>query len=463
MDLKLIHKVYLIGIGGIGMSALARYFKSLGKVVAGYDKTTSSITEQLQKEGIFIHFSEQLDELPDGLKPDINDTLVIYTPAIPKSHLGIKALINSNFKLYKRAEILGLITNQYKTIAVAGTHGKTSVSTTTAHLLHQSNIGCLAFLGGISKNYQTNLILPYDINNKGTFAVVEADEFDRSFLQLSPSIALITAIDADHLDIYENKENIVYSFNQFVKKIEPKGTIIYKKGLTLLPENLPENSFSYALSEPADFYAINQKISNIGLYSFDLITPKGIIKNLESGVPGKVNAENSVAAVSLAYIAGLDEDTIRKNLKSFKGVVRRFDFQINSAQLVYVDDYAHHPEELKAFIGSIKEIFPAKKITGIFQPHLYSRTRDFADEFAESLNQLDELILLDIYPAREEPIEGVSSKIIFDNVKIENKELASLENLISTLKKKDIEVLLTMGAGNIDTIKEEIIKLYSSS
>jgi UDP-N-acetylmuramate--alanine ligase len=365
VDFAKIHKVYFIGIGGIGMSALARYFKRIGKSVAGYDKTATQITSDLQAEGIFIHFDEGLNELPTDFKIEKENTLIIYTPAIPKNHEGLNVLIQNGFKLYKRAEILGLITNNHKTIAVAGTHGKTSISTSVSWLFNNSGSDCLAFLGGISKNYQSNLVLPQQIN-KETVAVVEADEFDRSFLQLAPSIALITAIDADHLDIYENKENIVNSFNQFVKKIKPNGTIIYKKGLTLLPENFPENSFTYALNEEADFYAQQLKMNNKGLYSFDLFTPTRVIKNLESGVPGKVNAENAVAAASLAHVAGLDDETIRINLKSFKGVNRRFDFQINSGSIVYVDDYAHHPEELKAFIGSIKELFPAKKIPEYF-------------------------------------------------------------------------------------------------
>ncbi len=461
MDFTKIHKVYFIGIGGIGMSALARYFKHIEKSVAGYDKTATQITSDLQAEGIFIHFDESLNELPTDFKIEKENTLIIYTPAIPKSHEGLIFLIQNDFKLYKRAEILGLITNNYKTIAVAGTHGKTSISTSVSWLFNNSGNDCLAFLGGISKNYQSNLVLPQQIN-KETVAVVEADEFDRSFLQLSPSIALITAIDADHLDIYENKENIVNSFNQFVKKIKPNGTIIYKKGLTLLPENFPENSFTYALTEEADFYAQQLKMNDRGLYSFDLVTPTRVIKDLESGVPGKVNAENAVAAASLAHVAGLDDETIRINLKSFKGVNRRFDFQINRETMVYVDDYAHHPEELKAFIGSIKELFPAKKITGIFQPHLFSRTKDFAVEFAQSLEKLDELILLDIYPAREEPIEGVSSNLIFDKISIENKIQCSMDDLIEKLSNKKPEVLLTMGAGNIDKKVKEIKELYNS-
>jgi len=463
VNIKSAHKVYFVGIGGIGMSALARYFKHLGKDVAGYDRTPSPITDQLQTEGIKVHFNDGVENIPEGFGNSPSTTLVIYTPAIPSNHVGFNHFKNSGFSLFKRSEILGQITLNYKTIAVAGTHGKTSVSTTVAHLLKQSPLDCLAFLGGISKNYNTNLILPENPDFDSKIAVVEADEFDRSFLKLSPTIALITSMDADHLDIYENKENVVDSFNQFVKKIEPKGKLIYKKGLTLNPENLPEEHYSYSLTEKADFYAINLKMNNIGLYSFDMVTPFGNMNNLKIGIPGRTNAENAVAAVSLACLAGLGEEMIRENLKSFSGVNRRFDFQMNTEHIVYVDDYAHHPEELKAFIGSMKEIFPGKKITGIFQPHLFSRTRDFADEFAKSLDLLDELILLEIYPAREEPIEGVTSKIIFDKVSLVNKTICPIENLIPFLSGKKLEVLLTMGAGNISQKVEDIKKTLNKN
>jgi len=450
-----IEKVYLLGIGGIGMSALARYFNFIGKKVGGYDKTPTAITEKLISEGIAIHFNESLDEIPVEFK-NTNSTLVIYTPAIPSNHAGFNYFKDNGFILKKRSLVLGEITNNYSTIAIAGTHGKTSVSTAIAHILHQSSIGCLAFLGGISKNYGTNLILPNEHTDYKQFAVAEADEFDRSFLQLNPSIALITAMDADHLDIYENQENVVESFNHFVKKIVPNGVIIYKKGLDLNPENLPENKYNYALEEEADFYATNLKIDDKGFYNFDLHSPKGIFKNMQSGVAGRVNAENAVAAASLAIMAGVNESDLRSGLRSFSGVLRRFDFQLNNQNSVYIDDYAHHPEELKAFINSVREIYPGKKISGIFQPHLYSRTRDFAAEFAKSLELLDELFLLDIYPARELPIEGVSSSIIFDKVNLKEKTLCSLNNILDIIASKKPEILLTMGAGNIDTKVESI-------
>ncbi len=461
MDIKSVNKVYFVGIGGIGMSSLARYFKHLGKQVAGYDKTPSPITDQLVLEGIHVHFSDAVEDMPIEFCTKPLETLVIYTPAIPSGHCGFNYLRDNGFSLFKRSEILGMITSGYTSIAVAGTHGKTSVSTTVAHLLKQSSLDCLAFLGGISKNYQTNLILPETPDFASQLAVVEADEFDRSFLRLNPSIALITSMDADHLDIYENKENVVESFNQFVKKIKPNGKLIYKKGLNLQAEYLPEKHYTYSYTDKADFFAINLEMNNQGLYTFDMITPFGTINHLKTGVPGKTNVENAVAAASLAYLAGLDEDKIRENLASFKGVTRRFDFQVNSEKIIYVDDYAHHPEELKAFIGSMKEMYPDKKLTGVFQPHLFSRTRDFADGFAESLDMLDELVLLEIYPAREEPIEGVSSAIIFDKVKIKAKSMCRIENLITALSGLKPEVLLTMGAGNISQKVEEIKNMYS--
>lgn len=460
MELGKVNKIYFIGIGGIGMSALARYFMHIGKKVAGYDKTATAITENLQNEGAFIHFNEELDSLPADFNINKEDTLIIYTPAIPKEHKGYRELQKGGFKLYKRAEILGIITNNYRSIAVAGTHGKTSISTTVAHLLEGSNFERLAFLGGISKNYNSNLVLP-ESKSKECLAVVEADEFDRSFLHLSPNFALISAIDADHLDIYENKENIVKSFNHFIKKIATNGTIIYKKGLTLQPDFFPKNHYTYSFEEKADFCANNVRIDSTGVYTFDIKGPFGDVCNIESGVPGKVNAENALAACALAISAGVEEDVIRRNIKTFKGVNRRFDFHINNKSKVYVDDYAHHPEELKAFIGSVRGIFPGRKITGIFQPHLYSRTQDFAEDFAKQLDLLDEILLLDIYPARELPIKGVSSKLIYDKMKSANKELCTLNNLLEVLKNKENDIVLTMGAGNIDKKVSEIKELLS--
>ncbi len=455
MDLNKINKVYLIGIGGIGMSAIALYFKQLGKIVAGYDRTAGFVTEYLQKNDIFIHFDESLTEIPAQFMPDKADTLVIYTPAIPENHKGFQFLRNDGFKLYKRAEILGVICSNYRTIAVAGTHGKTSISTLTAHLFHNSGIGRLAFLGGMAKNYQSNLILPENIDNK-EIVVVEADEFDRSFLNLKPAMALISSIDADHLDIYESKDNLNLAFNQFVEQIDKKGILVYKKGLKIQSENMPEKVFTYSLNEKADFYAKNISINSKNQYCFTLVTPKKEIANLTVGIAGKINAENAVGALALAYLQNVSEDILRSNLLIFSGVQRRFDYQINTDDLVYIDDYAHHPKEIKAFLSSVKELHSGKKITGVFQPHLYSRTRDFAEEFADALSVLDRLILLDIYPAREKPIEGVSSNLIFEKVNIKDKQICSLNELTAVLANSELEVLLTMGAGNIAEKVEEV-------
>ncbi len=458
MDLNKIHKVYLIGIGGIGMSAIALYFKHKGKTVAGYDKTASHVTDNLQKTGIFIHFNESLSGLPDNFKINKEDTLVIYTPAIPDNHKGFSVLKQKNFRLYKRAEILGIICNNYNTIAVAGTHGKTSISTLTAHLFNNSNISRLAFLGGIANNYSSNLVLPESSN--ADVAVVEADEFDRSFLNLKPNMALISSIDADHLDIYSNKHNLNLAFNKFVNQINKNGILIYKKGLKINAENMPHKAYTYSLNDKADFYAKDLRLNDKNQYNFTLVTPDKQIEGLTLGIPGKINAENAVGALALAYLQGVNEEAIRSNLLSFSGVRRRFDYKINNNNKVYIDDYAHHPTEIKAFLTSVKEIYKDKKITGIFQPHLYSRTKDFAAEFAEALSMLDKLILLDIYPAREEPIEGISSKLIFDKLNLTDKQICSLDKLTTVIKDLDFEVLVTMGAGNIDTKVEEIRTMF---
>jgi len=409
MNLKDIHNIYFLGIGGIGMSALARYFNHIGKAVSGYDKVETKLTKQLDIEGMNIHYTDDVNFISEKVRATNKNTIIIYTPAIPSNHSELNFFKKNDYKIYKRAEILGLITDNYKTVAVAGTHGKTSISTTTAHIINKSSFNCLAFLGGIAKNYSSNLILPQNKDSE-VVAVAEADEYDRSFLQLNPNIALISSIDADHLDIYGNKENLVDTFNQFINKIDKNGILIYKKGLKLDKNVFPNKAYTYSFKDTADFYATNISINNKGQYCFDLITPFGTMENFISGTHGKINAENAVASITLAHLLGLDNETIKENLEKFEGVERRFDFQINTEHLIYVDDYAHHPAELDAFIDSMKTLFKGKKITGIFQPHLFSRTSDFADDFAESLNLLDELILLDIYPAREEPIEGVTSK-----------------------------------------------------
>ena len=459
MDFKQLNNVYFIGIGGIGMSALARYFYSTGIPVYGYDRSETVLTKKLSDEGINLQYDDNIVEIPEIIKrADKTTTLIIYTPAIHKDNLILNYFIDNNYKLYKRAEVLGLITNNYKTVAVAGTHGKTSISTMAAHIFAGSDFECYGFLGGISKNTNSNLVLPTKNKNE-KIAIVEADEFDRSFLHLHPHTALITSVDADHLDIYEDKNDLVKSFEQFVKNISPNGILICKKSINLQVRS-DLSLFTYSLIDSADYYALNLNMNSNGTYNFDLQTPNGIISDLKTGMPGKINAENAIAALALAHVNGVSDEDLRIRLNSFKGVKRRFDFQIVKDDFVFIDDYAHHPEELKAFILSVKELYKDKKITGVFQPHLFTRTSDFADDFAKSLSLLDELILLDIYPARENPIKGVSSEIIFDKVSVEKKEICSKNDLLDCLKNNKPEILLTMGAGDIDKLVPVIKKEF---
>jgi len=458
MNFDKIENIYLIGIGGIGMSALARYFKSQGKFVAGYDKTPSDLTEQLQNEGIDIHFDESMLLMPPQIMSQKDTTLVIYTPAIPNNNYEFKYFHEREYSVMKRAEVLGLIFSNSKGIAVAGTHGKTTTSTMIAHILHQSSVGCNAFLGGISKNYNSNLLL----SKKSNILVTEADEYDRSFLKLFPYLGIVTSLDADHLDIYGTHEEVIKSFNLFTRQISKNGILIYKKGINLSLKDLNNiGVFTYSAgSEPADFYPLNIRIKK-DHFHYDVQTPLGIIKDITLGVQGKMNLENSIAAIAACALLNVLPEEIKAGLESFEGVKRRFEYHIKTSKLVYIDDYAHHPEELKACINSVKNLYPDKKITGIFQPHLFTRTRDFAAGFAQSLSLLDELILLEIYPAREEPIEGVTSEMIFKNVTIANKIMSSKNELMEKLKKLNPEVLITMGAGDIDRFVEPIRKLYS--
>lgn len=456
MNLSKINNIYFIGIGGIGMSALARYFKSLGKNIAGYDRTTTSLTSSLIQEGIDIHFEDNINSI-DQIYKDPFHTIVVYTPAIPADHTELNYFIENNYQLYKRSEILGLITKESQGIAVAGTHGKTSISAIISHILNQSNYKCNAFLGGISKDHQSNIL----ISNTSNLTIMEADEFDRSFLQLTPYIALITSMDADHLDIYGTREELVSSFNQFIKQIKPGGILVYNEQLEKeLERSSIIRRYTYSLDKQADFYAENIKIIERS-FEFDLVTPDNTIENIRFGLPGRINVENAVAAAAIANLLGVEDEIIKQSLSTFKGVERRFDYQINTKDLVYIDDYAHHPNELSSTINSIKELYPDKQITGIFQPHLYTRTRDFAKEFAQSLDLLDDIILLDIYPAREEPIEGISSKIIFNLIKNKNKTLSNKSDLLNSIKNKKIDVLLTLGAGDIDQLVEPIKDLLT--
>lgn len=448
---------YFLGIGGIGMSALARYFHALGKNVAGYDLTSSAITVDLEEIGIGVHFEDDVQQIPEEFKQQ-KDTLVIRTPAVPTKHSELNYFIREGFQVRKRSEVLGLLFNTQKGIAIAGTHGKTSVSSMAAFILSRSSLGCSAFLGGILKNTQSNLIL----NERSEFVVAEADEFDRSFLQLYPHIALVTWVDADHLDIYSSTEDIEKTFQQFLNQVQDEGTIILKKGIQLKVGNNSIEVLEYSLDDPnSDYYASNLRIEN-HRYEFDIHTPAGRIESVRMQIPGITNVENAVAAASVSHVAGVQLHEISEALNEFSGVKRRFDVQLETAKYVYIDDYAHHPRELDAVIGSVRRLYGDKKITGVFQPHLYSRTRDFAEEFAESLSNLDELVLMDIYPAREQAIEGVNSDLIFKSVQVSKKTLCSKSDLMGILEKKDVEVLLTMGAGDIDRFVEPIRKMIEA-
>ena len=446
---------YFLGIGGIGMSALARYFYTKGFRVAGYDRTETKLTSDLQAEGIAVCFDEAVNQIPTRYtKPE--NTLVVITPAIPQNHPQLKYFQENNFTIQKRAQVLGNITRQSKGICIAGTHGKTTTSTITAHLLYQSQVSCNAFLGGIANNYNSNLLLSSESN----LVVIEADEYDRSFHQLSPYMAVITSADPDHLDIYETADAFRESFEHFTSLIRAGGALIMRKGIDIVPKlQKGVKLYTYSMDEGGDFCAENIRTAK-GEIRFDFVTPTDRINDVRLGVPVRINVENSVAAMALAWLNGVSSDEIRTGISSFSGIYRRFNVVYKTDKLVFMDDYAHHPSELKASISSIRNLYPDRKITGIFQPHLYSRTRDFAPAFAEALSQLDELILLDIYPARELPIEGVDSELILRDVKLKNKTLCSKENLLPLLKEKELDVLVTFGAGDIDKlvplIKEQL-------
>ena len=430
---------YFIGIGGIGMSAIARYFKFKGLNVAGYDKTESELTDTLQKEGIDVHYVDNVDFIPK----DIENTLVVYTPAIPHDLKELKYVMDNGYNVFKRSKVLGEITDGERCLAVSGTHGKTTTSTLTAHILDESGEGCSAFLGGISKNYDTNLLMSHTPT-----VVVEADEFDRSFLQLHPEIAVITAMDADHLDIYGDLEHVHEAFKAFASQVS--GTVIAKLGLDITSKDTNAKILRYHYNDPkADFYARNPQPDKLGYFSFDIFWPGGVIEGVKCGTPGWVNVENSVAAAAICLTYGLKPEAIKHAIGTFQGVKRRLDIHVNTEKISYIDDYAHHPKELSTAISSMRDIFPGRKLTAIFQPHLYTRTKDFADDFAAALSKVDKLILLDIYPAREEPIPGVTSEIIFDKVTAPEKVMLHKEELMGYLEKEPVDVLITFGAGNI--------------
>jgi len=449
--------IYFIGIGGIGMSNLARYFKSRGQEVAGYDRTRSKLTDELEAEGIAVHFEDDIAAVPfEFLNKET--TLVVRTPAVPEDQSELRFFRKNDYKILKRAQVLGEVSRSSRSLCIAGTHGKTTTTTITAHLLKQSKVDCSAFLGGISNNYHTNLLL----SDKSDLTAIEADEYDRSFHQLTPYMAVITSVDADHLDIYKNHAEYLESFAHFTELIRPDGCLIIKKGLPLKYRvQAGVKVYFYSVTEKADFYAENVH-NDSGRLFFDFYYPGGSILNLELGVPVQINVENAVAALAIAHLNGVSNEELRAGLESFKGSWRRFDIQIRRDDFVYLDDYAHHPEELRASIHSIKALYPDKKITGIFQPHLYSRTRDFADEFAAELSELDDLILLDIYPAREQPIPGVTSEMILEKVTLKSKTVTSLDEVFNVLDTKHPEILVTLGAGSIDTLVSKIKRRYEA-
>ena len=434
---------YFLGIGGIGMSAIARYFHHAGYAVSGYDRTPSALTAALEAEGIVIHYEDRPEMIPP-----VAETFVIYTPAIPEDLGEMRYVREKGYALCKRSRALGEIARGQKCLAVSGTHGKTTTSTLLAHILTQGG-GCTAFLGGISKNYDTNLLL-----SRNPVLVAEADEFDRSFLQLNPAIAVVTATDADHLDIYSDRSHLLEAFGQFAAQVSE--AVIVKAGVELPLEGVKACVYRYAYDTPCDFYASEIVAQEGGKFDFTLNTPMGRFPHWSVGIPGWVNVENAVAAAAVALLHGVEPETVRKAVESFSGVKRRFDIHVNTPKIAYVDDYAHHPNEIKAAISSIRNIFPGRNLCGIFQPHLYTRTRDFADDFAEALSGLDALIMLPIYPARELPIPGVCSEMILDKVTLTDKQLVPKERLMETLAQRKIDCLITFGAGDIDRFIEPI-------
>ncbi len=444
---------YFIGIGGIGMSALARYFKSLGWQVSGYDKTSTSLTNELISEGIQIHF-EDLGELAISSLKDIHRTIFIYTPAIPKTHKELSCIRDKGLTIYKRSEVLGLITRQSKSLGVAGTHGKTTTSSMLAHVLHQSSRPCDAFLGGIATNFNSNLL----IGNESEFTVVEADEFDRSFLQLKTFASIVTSTDADHLDIYGDSNHFIEGFQQYTRLIDSEGCLVKREGLDI---HSTAKTITYALNSSSADYSVSNLRMHAGRFYMDVRTPKAIWSEVELGIPGIHNAENALACIALLEFLSVSEIEIRNGLSSFLGVKRRFEYHIRKEKLIYIDDYAHHPTEINALVSSIRLLYPDMKITGIFQPHLFSRTRDFFDGFAEELSKLDSVILMPIYFARELPIKGVTSEALLEAISLNSKKLLFPEEIIESFDNYFEGVVLTIGAGDIDRIVEPLKKKLS--
>ena len=435
MSLKDIHNIYFIGIGGIGMSALARYFKFIGKQVAGYDKTETPLTHELEELGISIHYDDDVNRISPGFK-NANKTLVVYTPAVPCDHSEYQYFLKNDFEVKKRSEVLGLITKDTFCFAVAGTHGKTTTSSILAHLLKETGTPITAFLGGISEDFNSNFLL------EGTaYSVVEADEFDRSFLRLSPDVACITSMDADHLDIYENSDALRDAFRDFANKLKPGGKLFVRNGL-------PIEGITYGIEDGSDYCIKNLKIEH-GTYIFDLGTPETTLRGIKFNKPGRHNLLNGLVAFAMAIQAGSPPYRLAKALETFKGVQRRFSYRIKKDDFVFIDDYAHHPTEINAVYDAVREMHPNRKVLAVFQPHLFSRTKDFADDFAASLEQFDSIILLEIYPAREQPLEGITSQWLLDKIENPNKKLVEKSDLVKEIKKQQPEVLVTMGAGDI--------------
>ena len=453
INTKNIKAVYFVGAGGIGMSAIARYFISRGLVVGGYDRTPTELTRRLEKEGVLMHYEENIDEIPHAcMNPE--SCLVVYTPAIPESHKELTYFREHGFEVQKRAQVLGTLTREMKGLCVAGTHGKTTTSTMCAHILHQSHLDCNAFLGGIAKNYGTNYIF-----SQSEYVVIEADEYDRSFHWLHPYMTVITATDPDHLDIYGTKEAYLESFRHYTELIQPEGALIIHRGLEMKESLQPGvRRYDYSLSE-GDFHAENIRMENGGI-TFDFISPIENVRNVELGQPVPINIENGIAAMAMAQLAGCTPQELRVGMVNFSGVDRRFDFKIKTSQLVFLSDYAHHPQEIYQSARSMHELYRDRHITAIFQPHLYSRTRDFYPEFASALSQLDEVIITDIYPAREEPIEGVTSKLIYDRLAPNvEKQLITKDDVIPLVKSRSFDVLIVLGAGDLDEMVPQIANI----
>jgi len=450
--------IYFLGIGGIGMSALARWFKHKGLRVAGYDRTPTPLTHELIEEGMEIHFDDRIEFIPGYISKE--KTLVVFTPAIPKNHLEHSYLKEQGFTILKRSEVLGLLTKNYKTVAVAGTHGKTTTSSLLAHILKSANMNMVAFLGGITTNYESNLVMNGAVNDQ-TIVVVEADEFDRSFLRLFPAMAIITSADADHLDIYGDHNSMLISFKDFIKQIHKGGSLVIHESIASLADGIDIAKETYGMSRGQFFAGNITPTGRGGFFEFDLHGFGKKIEKIQLGVPGFHNMENAIAAMLIALKLGVPENALRKALASFKGVKRRFEFIVKKNNVVYIDDYAHHPAEIEAFLKSLKSMYPGKKVTVVFQPHLFTRTRDFAEGFSKSLSLADELLLMDIYPAREEPIPGVTSDMLFKNITSAVKIRCSKSDVFQKLEDLDIEVLATVGAGDIDTLVKPIKEMIN--